>query len=96
VIDPQHDRFIKKDRTVAATRGYMVIQGDLLRWCENKLADVRDELAALESGDVRTGKSVRGGPWQDTTQTEIARLQAQMGMIEALIHNGRPALRVVK
>jgi hypothetical protein len=74
----------------------MLIQGSLLKWCETKLTELREELAPLESGELRTGKRLRDGDWQDTTEVEITRLQSQMRAVETLIGQRSSVLRVVK
>lgn len=74
----------------------MLIQGNLSKWCETKLIELREELAALEAGDVRTGKRLCGGDWQDTTDAEIVRLRSQIKAIETIIGPRASVLRVVK
>lgn len=74
----------------------MLVQGNLSKWCETRLIELREELTPLESGELHTGKRIRGGDWQDTTEAEIARLRSQIKALET-IAGGRPSvLRVVK
>jgi hypothetical protein len=45
--------------------------------CEDRIDELRRELAPLESGDVQTAKRGRdsGGQWKETTDDEIKRLK---------------------
>jgi hypothetical protein len=58
---------------------------------EVTLPELRDELRLLEFGGMRTAKSVGFEPWEDTTLSEIARLEFSIQLYEKMVTELRKA-----
>ena len=58
---------------------------EFVRWCEQEIATLREELAALGSGSTHIGRREAGGPWIDITEEEIRRLTALIEDMEAVL-----------
>jgi hypothetical protein len=58
---------------------------EFVRWCEQEIATLREELAALAYGSTHIGRREAGGPWIDITEEEIGRLTALIENMEAVL-----------
>lgn len=56
-----------------------------LAWCDQQIDVLRDQLAPLESGTMHVGRRAPGGPWEDLTESEIARHRASIAELEQII-----------
>jgi hypothetical protein len=52
---------------------------------EARLAEIRKNLAPLESGQMRIGERTGGGPWRDITADWIAQDKRTIGIYEAIL-----------
>lgn len=67
----------------------------LLAWAKSELQAINEDLKQYEHG-LRTGESVNGGPWLDTTEKEVATLKGRARRLEAWIAKHDAALEQLK
>jgi hypothetical protein len=58
---------------------------EFVRWCEQEIATLREELSALTSGSSHLVRGQAGGPWVDVSAEEIRRVTAAIENLEALL-----------
>jgi hypothetical protein len=57
----------------------------LVAWCEGEIAMLKAELAELEAGTVRMGKSLAHGEWEDITPKHAAWIKEKIAQLDELI-----------
>ena len=63
----------------------MSIWDEQIRQIEVELADLRKNLAPLESGKVKLSSRTENGPWEDITQQAIDRNKRVIQTYEAIL-----------
>ena len=69
----------------------MAFQDDYIRRLEADIAELKSDLAPLESGAMHLGERKTGGLWVDTTQREIKWHKKMIGMFEGILAKARTA-----
>jgi hypothetical protein len=67
----------------------MAFQDDYIRRLEAEIAELKSDLAPLESGAMHLGERKTGGLWVDTTQREIKWHKKMIAMFEGIVAKAR-------